>query len=105
MTGVRHPGDPGKAQMIRLLTDMPDGVLGLEAVDDVERENYENVIVPAIEQAIAQHGKACIVYVLGPEFDDCEGGAVWKDLKLGARNRPRSSASRSSPTPDGPDPR
>ena len=33
--------------MIRLLGDMPAGVLGLEAVDDVEKEDYENVIVPA----------------------------------------------------------
>ena len=72
--------------MIRLLTDMPDGVLGLEAVDDVEKEDYENVVVPAIDQAIAQHGKVRLVYVLGHEFDDYEGGAVWEDLKLGAKH-------------------
>jgi hypothetical protein len=72
--------------MIRILRDMPAGVLGLEAVDDVEREDYENVIVPAVDQAIAQHGKVRLVYVLGPEFDDYEGEAVWEDLKLGARH-------------------
>lgn len=65
---------------------MPAGVLGLEAVDDVEKEDYQNVIVPAINEAIAQHGKVRVVYVLGPEFDDYEGGAVWEDLKLGARH-------------------
>jgi len=38
---------------------MPAGVLGLEAIDDVEKEDYENVIVPAIEKAIAvrSHGR------------------------------------------------
>ena len=72
--------------MIRLLGHMPAGVLGLEAVDDVEREDYENVILPAIDDAIAQHGKVRLVYVLGPEFDDYEGGAVWEDLKLGVRH-------------------
>ena len=72
--------------MIRLLGDMPAGVLGLEAVDDVEREDYENVILPAINEAIAQHGKVRLVYVLGPEFDDYEGEAVWEDLKLGVRH-------------------
>ena len=72
--------------MIRLLGDMPAGVLGLEAVDDVEKEDYENVIVPAITAAIAEHGKLRLVYVLGPEFDDYEGEAVWEDLKLGARH-------------------
>ena len=69
--------------MIRLLGDMPAGVLGLEAIDDVEEEDYRNVIVPAVEAAIAEHGKARLVYVLGPEFDEYEGEAVWQDLKLG----------------------
>ena len=72
--------------MIRLLRNMPPGVLGLEAVDDVEKEDYENVIVPAVEKAVAEHGKVRLVYVLGPEFDDYEGEAVWEDIKLGTRN-------------------
>jgi stage II sporulation SpoAA-like protein len=69
--------------MIRLLGDMPAGVLGLEAVDDVEEEDYTDVLIPAVEAAIAEHGKVRIVYVLGPEFDEYEGEAVWQDLKLG----------------------
>jgi SpoIIAA-like len=72
--------------MIRILEDMPVGVLGLEAVDDVEKEDYENVIVPAVNAAIAEHGKVRLVYVLGHEFDDYEGEAVWEDLKLGVRH-------------------
>jgi hypothetical protein len=72
--------------MVRLLRGMPVGVLGLEAVDDVKKEDYENVIVPAIDAAIAEHGKVRLVYVLGPEFDDYEGDAVWEDLKLSARH-------------------
>lgn len=72
--------------MIRLLSDMPAGVLGLEAVDDVEKEDYENVIVPAVKAAIAEHGKVRLVYVLGRDFDDYEGDAVWEDLKLGAQH-------------------
>jgi hypothetical protein len=72
--------------MIRLLGHMPVGVLGLEAVDDVEKEDYRDVVVPAIEAAVAEHGKVRLVYVLGPEFDDYEGEAVWEDLKLGARH-------------------
>lgn len=72
--------------MIRLLRHMPPGVLGLEAVDDVETEDYEDVIVPAIDAAIAEHGKVRLVFVLGPAFDDYEGEAVWEDLKLGAQH-------------------
>jgi hypothetical protein len=72
--------------MIRILGDMPEGVLGLEAVDDVEKEDYENVIVPAVNEQIARHGKVRLVYVLGPKFDEYEGEAVWEDLKLGVRH-------------------
>ena len=72
--------------MIRLLRDMPAGVLGLEAVDDVEEEDYEDVIVPAVEEAIARHGRVRLVYVLGHDFDEYEGEAVWEDLKLGVRH-------------------
>lgn len=72
--------------MIRVLDDMPAGVLGFEAVDDVEEEDYANVLVPAIERAIAEYGKVRIVYVLGPEFDEYEGDAAWEDLKLGVRH-------------------
>lgn len=72
--------------MIRLLSDMPAGVLGFEAIDDVEEEDYENVLVPAIEAAIAEHGKVRLVYVLGHEFDEYEEEAVWEDIKLGTRH-------------------
>ena len=72
--------------MIRLLSDMPPGVLGLEAIDDVEREDYRDVLVPAVEAAIAEHGKVRLVYVLGHEFDEYEGEAVWEDVKLGIRH-------------------
>lgn len=72
--------------MIRRLDDMPPAVLGFEAVSDVEREDYENVLVPAVEAAIAEHGRARLVYVLGHDFDEYEGGAMWEDAKLGARH-------------------
>lgn len=71
--------------MIRLLKGMPAGVVGLEAIDDVEKEDYENVLVPAIEKAVEEHGKVRLVYVLGHDFDDYETDAVWEDLKLGAQ--------------------
>jgi hypothetical protein len=72
--------------MIRLLHDMPAGVIGFEAVDDVEKEDYDHVIRPAVEGAIREHGKVRLVYVLGHDFDEYEDEAVWEDLKLGVRH-------------------
>ena len=51
------------------------GVLGLEAIDDVEQEDYQDVVVPAINAAIAEHGKVRLVYLLGPQFDEYEGAS------------------------------
>ena len=73
--------------MIRIMDGMPAGVLGLQAIDDVEQEDYRDVVVPAVEAALADHGKVRLVYVLGPEFDEYEEDAVWEDLKLGVRDR------------------
>jgi hypothetical protein len=70
--------------MLRVLKDMPPAVLGFEAVGDVEPRDYELVLVPAVENAIAEHGKARLVVVLGRELDDYE--AFLEDLKLGARH-------------------
>jgi hypothetical protein len=79
-------GGKERGHVIRVLSEMPAGVLGLEAIDDVEKEDYEDVLVPAVEAAVAEHGKVRLVYVLGPDFDEYEGEAVWEDLKLGVRN-------------------
>ena len=72
--------------MIRLLTGMPVGVLGVEAVGDVEDDDYKHVLDPAVDNMIAEHGKVRLVYVLGPEFDEYEGDAIWEDVRLGARH-------------------
>ena len=72
--------------MIKLLGGMPAGVLGLQAIDDVEDEDYREVVIPAVEAAIAEQGKVRLVYVFGPEFDEYEDDAAWEDLKLGARH-------------------
>ncbi len=70
-------------RMIRLLSDMPSGVLGFEAVDEVEEEDYRDVLVPAIERAIDKYGKVRMVYMLGPEFEEYDDDAMKADLKLG----------------------
>ena len=72
--------------MIRLLSGMPVGVLGVEAIGDVEQDDYKNILDPAIESMIAEHGKVRLVYVLGPEFDEYEGDAIWEDARLGVRH-------------------
>lgn len=68
--------------MIEPIEGAPEGVLALKAVGKVEAADYEDVLTPAIEAAIAEHGKVRLVYELGTEFDGYSAGAAWEDMRL-----------------------
>ena len=69
--------------MIELLDGLPEGVVGLRAVGEVEGEDYETVVIPAVEAALEGREKVRLLYVLGPEFEEYERDAAWEDAKLG----------------------
>ena len=72
--------------MIEPLTDLPDNVLGFDAKGEVTGADYEQVLVPAIEERLARHDKIRLVYVLGDEFDGYSAGAMWDDTKVGMQH-------------------
>jgi hypothetical protein len=67
------------------IPDLPATVVGVEAHDKVTAEDYEKVLIPAVEaaEAASSDGKVRMLYVLGPEFPDFTAGAAWEDTKLG----------------------
>ena len=71
--------------MLTLIEDLPEGVVGVEAHGKVTSEDYERVLVPAVEAARAKSGdgRVRLLYVLGHEFPDYTAGAAWEDAKLG----------------------
>lgn len=69
--------------MIALLPDFPDHVVAASAVGRVTRADYETVLVPAVERALAGHERISVYYELGPRFDAFDGGAFWADFKIG----------------------
>jgi hypothetical protein len=71
--------------MIRLLDDMPDGVLGFEASGKLTAEDYTEVLEPALQAATAGTGKIRILLDFSGELEGMEVGAVWQDLKTGVR--------------------
>ena len=71
--------------MLELLSDLPDNVVGIKAIGDVEDDDYEGVLVPAIDELLTRYDKIRLLYVLGPEFDGYEADAVWEDMKLGMK--------------------
>lgn len=71
--------------MMKLIEDLPHGVVGVEAGGQVSAEDYEQVLVPAVEaaRASAPDGRVSLRYVLGHEMPDYTVGAGWQDAKLG----------------------
>ena len=72
--------------MLTLIQDLPAGVVGVEAHGKVTAEDYEHVLVPAVEAALQAGGKLRLLYAFGAEFPDYSAGAAWQDTRLGLGN-------------------
>ena len=67
--------------MIKILDDMPDGVIGLAAQDRVTAEDYRDVVTPVLTAAL-KGGGVRLLYVLA-EHTTFTPGATFADAKLG----------------------
>lgn len=72
--------------MVERIPDLPPDVLGFTAKGHVTADDYESVIIPAVEEALARHSKVCFLYHLGADFEGFDLGALWDDAKLGMKH-------------------
>lgn len=70
--------------MIERLPEMPPGTIGFRFSGEVSRADYDDVLIPALAEAFDGGDVRCLCQ-LGPGFEGYEAGAVWEDLKTGAR--------------------
>ena len=68
--------------MIERLTDMPPGTIGFRAAGEIEREDYDEVLVPQLRRALEAGGGLRTLYVI-EDLDEIEPGALWADARLG----------------------
>jgi hypothetical protein len=68
--------------MIERLDDMPAGTLGFRAVGEIEREDYDEVLVPELHRALERGRGLRTLYVI-EDLEEIEPGALWADSKLG----------------------
>ena len=69
--------------MIELIGGMPPNVVAVTCRGHVTRNDYESVLIPAVESALKQHSKIRLFYRIGPEFAGIDAGAVFEDIKVG----------------------
>jgi hypothetical protein len=72
--------------LLKKIYDMPAGTLGFEAVGEVDDDDVEKVLVPALRRWIAERGKIRLLYVLGSRLEEFEGDAVSENAKFLARH-------------------
>jgi hypothetical protein len=78
-------GDPDGGNIVAVierLTDMPPGTVGFRAAGEIEREDYDEVLVPALHGALEAGAGLRTLYVI-EDLDEVEPGALWADAKLG----------------------
>ena len=71
--------------MIERIAEMPEGTIGFAFSGEVTPADYEETLIPPIRAAIENEEEIRCLCLLGPEFEGYEAGAVWEDLKAGAK--------------------
>lgn len=69
--------------MIEALTGFPETVLAFTCKGHVTKQDYESVLIPAVEHALTHHKKVRLYYQIDPGFSGMEPGAMWDDFKVG----------------------
>ncbi len=67
--------------MIEPLENLPAGVIGFRAGGRVEASDYRDVLVPALEAVLREHGRINVVLVIGQDFD-YSLGAILEDVRM-----------------------
>jgi SpoIIAA-like len=65
--------------MVEQLEDMPPGTVGFRAGGQVTREDYRQLLEPALREAV-EAGEVRMLYVVESDFE-MDGGAVFEDAK------------------------
>jgi len=72
--------------MLEVKSDMPGNVVSVVASGTVTGQDYEKVLIPAMEEKMARFGKIRILYVFRRDFSGVTIGAMWNDAKAIIKN-------------------
>jgi len=68
--------------MIEVLTESNDKVLGFKVSETLTAEDYETVLMPAIDERVKRDGKVRLVIEWGKHFEGWKSKAIVDDAKL-----------------------
>ena len=72
--------------MLEITSGIPDNVLAVTAHGIVTAQDYENVLLPAVDEMLKRHDKIRFLFRTAEDFSAYTAGAMWDDAKLGVRH-------------------
>jgi hypothetical protein len=78
-----HAGVPDDRAMIEAIPEMPEGTIGLRVWAEVTRDDYSDVLMPALKQAVKDDGEIRLVFQVGPDFQHFTPGMMGADITEG----------------------
>ena len=72
--------------MIQSIPNLPDGTIGFRYTGKVTADDYKQVMIPTLDEAMETHHHIKALVVLDDEFDSCDLGAAWEDTRAGLRH-------------------
>jgi len=72
--------------MLEIIPNLPDNVWGVNAYGKVSGEDYDRVLIPAIQAKLKRQKRIRVLHQLGPNFSGFTAEAMWDDAKVGIRH-------------------
>jgi len=66
--------------------ESPPNVIAIKAVGKLAKDDYTNLLTPAVKALMESTGELRAVIVVGDEFDGMTPGGTWEDLKTGLQH-------------------
>lgn len=73
--------------MIEILSQSHDDVVGIRVDGVLTDADYKEALIPLLEKAIAEHGRARILVEMAETFAGWEMAAAWDDAAFGIAHR------------------
>lgn len=71
--------------MMEIIQDLPEDTVGLAGKGKITHEDYQQVVIPAIEAKLKEHEKINLLFFM-PDFDGMEMLAMWDDAQFGLKH-------------------
>ncbi|MEZ5565001.1 MAG: STAS/SEC14 domain-containing protein [Gammaproteobacteria bacterium] len=69
--------------MFSLIDGLPDHVIGIRITGKLRAGDYEQQLIPLVNEKLAKHDKLDLLCCIEGEWQGMEAGAAWQDLRLG----------------------